>query len=267
MHDFLVLVQARTGSSRFPGKVLKEVCGKPVLIHQLERISGCKHEVKIVVITSENANDDVIVDLCEQYNYLVVRGSEEDVLARHFKAAKYFGYNWIIKIPSDCPLIDPNIIDLVIDDFINLGADFDYFSNLHPATFPDGNDVEIMSYKALKRAFQEAQKPLEREHTTPFFWENPNQFKIGNYVWQTGLDYSMSHRFTLDYPEDLEFIMQVYENLFNTNPLFSLEDILKLLKDQPEIFELNKKLAGVNWYRNHLGELKTIHKNSTKDHE
>lgn len=263
--EFLILVQARTGSSRLPNKVLLEVQGKPILIHQLERIKASKFHPKIVVITSQHPKDDIIEELSIHYGYHVFRGSEEDVLARHFHAATFYGYKWIVKIPSDCPLIDPLVIDLVLDNFLSSGKHFDYFSNLHPATFPDGHDVEIMHIEALKKAFIMAKKPLEREHTTPFFWENPQLFRIGNYVWETGLNYSMSHRFTLDYPQDWEFIRTIYDKLYPIKPLFGISDILKLLHEEPAIYQINAELAGVNWYRNHLDELKTIDHTLTKN--
>jgi len=265
--EFLVLVQARTGSTRLPNKVMMEVCGKPILIHQLERIRASKYRPKVVVISTENPIDDPLIEMCQSQGYLTFRGSEVDVLSRHYLAAKLFAYKWIVKIPSDCPLIDPKVINDVFDAFHAEGANFDYYSNLHPATYPDGHDVEIMHFEALKKANKEAQKPLEREHTTPYFWENPSLFKIGNFVWPVGKDLSMSHRFTLDYPQDWEFIRTVYEKLYVTNPLFGLQDILTLLANEPAIYQLNADLAGVNWYRNHLDELTTIDENSTKLYE
>lgn len=263
--EFLILVQARTGSSRLPNKVLLEVQGKPILIHQLERIKASKFPSKIVVITSENSKDDIIEQICIKYGYLVFRGSEEDVLARHYYAATFYGFNWIVKIPSDCPLIDPKVIDQVFEAFLSSELHYDYFSNLHPASFPDGNDVEIMHIEALKKAFSYAKKSLEREHTTPYFWENPSLFCLGNYAWETGLDFSMSHRFTLDYPQDWEFISTVYNKLYPINPTFSLIDILQLLEENPSIYQINAELAGVYWYRNHLDELKTINHTFTKN--
>jgi spore coat polysaccharide biosynthesis protein SpsF len=116
----------------------------------------------------------------------------------------------------------------------------------------------------LETAWNEAKKPLEREHTTPYFWENHDKFRIGNVVWETGLNYAMSHRFTLDYPEDLTFIEKVYNRLYPLNPHFNLRDILDLLTFEPAILEINRSLAGVNWYRNHLAELKTITPDQTK---
>lgn len=265
LDEFLILVQARTGSTRLPNKVLLEVLGKPILIHQLERIKASKFQPKIVVITSQHPNDDVIEELSILNGFQVFRGSEEDVLARHFHAATFYGYKWIVKIPSDCPLIDPVVIDRVFDAFLSSGKQYDYFSNLHPATYPDGNDVEIMHIEALKKAYNHAKKPLEREHTTPYFWENPSLFSLGNYAWETGLDFSMSHRFTLDYPKDWEFISTVFNKLYPINPTFSLIDILQLLEENPSIYQINAELAGVNWYRNHLDELKTINHTFTKN--
>jgi spore coat polysaccharide biosynthesis protein SpsF len=114
-------------------------------------------------------------------------------------------------------------------------------------------------------AWREAEKPFEREHTTPFFWEQRERFRIGSVVWETGLDYSMSHRFTIDYKEDYDFIKRVYDELYSESNLnFSLNDILNLLEQKPEIYNINAKFAGVNWYRNHIGELKTVSQKETK---
>jgi spore coat polysaccharide biosynthesis protein SpsF len=121
-----------------------------------------------------------------------------------------------------------------------------------------------MSLKTLQTAWTEAKRAFEREHTIPFIWENPDKFKIGNVTWETGLDYSMTHRFTIDYEEDYKFIKQVYDELYTDKSLFSLDDILNLLKVKPEIKKINEKYAGVNWYRHHLNELKTIKASQTK---
>ena len=149
-------------------------------------------------------------------------------------------------------------IDKVLKDYIEHQDNFDFVSNLHPPSYPDGNDVEVVSMSALKDAWQNAVRVLEREHTTPYLWENPDKFKIGNVLWESGKNYSKSHRFTIDYPEDYHFIKKVYDELFDENRIFTLEDILELLERKPEIKNINSKYAGINWYRNHLDELKTI---------
>lgn len=263
-NNILILVQARISSSRFPGKVLKEIQGKPILIHQLDRIAQIKTKTKLVVITSDQSSDDILVQVVKDYGYEVFRGSMDDLLDRHYQAALVYGAKIIVKIPSDCPLIDPKIIDQVLGYYLTSGSKFDFVSNLHPASYPDGNDVEVMSFSALKNAWKQAKKPLEREHTTPYFWENPDKFSIGNFGWESHLKLDMSHRFTLDYAEDFEFIKHVYDRLFPGNKNFSLQDILDLLEQEPQLMELNEMYAGVNWYRHHLDELKTIDSSQTK---
>ena len=265
MHNsILILVQARMTSSRFPGKVLKEVQGKSILIHQLDRIAQKKTETKLVVITSDQESDNILAQVVKEHGYDVFRGSMDDLLDRHYQAALYYGAQVVVKIPSDCPLIDPQVIDRVLGYYLENNSQFDFVSNLHPATYPDGNDVEVMSFSALKNAWKHATKSLEREHTTPYFWENQDKFSIGNVSWESGLKLDMSHRFTLDYPADFEFIKAVYDRLFPENENFTLQDILDLLDREPELMNLNEKYAGVNWYRHHLDELKTIDSSQTK---
>lgn len=252
------LIQARRASSRLPDKILKEVLGKPILLHMLERVKASKLKGELIVITTNEPDDEIIVQLCIQNNINCFKGHSTNLLDRHYQAALYYEADAVVKIPSDCPLIDSKIIDEVLQYYISHSIDFDYVSNLHPASWPDGNDVEIMSFKTLEKAWKEASKDFEREHATPYIWENPDKFKIGSVLWNTGLDYSTSHRWTLDYPEDFEFIKKVYEELYPTNPHFTLEDILQLLLQKPNIADINKTHAGEYWYKNHLGELKNI---------
>lgn len=261
----LTLIQARRGSSRLPDKVSLDLCGRPLLVRQVERVQQAKLAGRVAVITTTDASDDALVEMCQNYGIEVFRGSALDLLDRHYRAALHFGETeGVVKIPSDCPLIDPAIIDKVLGVYKETAGQYDFVSNLHPATYPDGNDVEAMTFAALETAWREAERPLEREHTTPFFWENPDRFRLANVTWETGLDYSMSHRLTIDYPADYEFIKAVYEALYPTNLNFGLDEILALLKQRPDIYALNADLAGVNWYRNHLDELKTVDAGNTK---
>ncbi|MBK9256040.1 MAG: glycosyltransferase family protein [Saprospiraceae bacterium] len=262
MNKVLTVVQARCGSMRFPGKILMPVLGESLLFRMMERLSFSELKGEIVIATTDQPQDDLIQKLCDRNNWNCFRGNETDLLDRHYQAAKNYGADIVLKIPSDCPLIDYRIIDQVITVYLN--GNFDYVSNLHPASFPDGNDVEVMSFETLERAWLCADKDFEKEHTTPYVWERPDQFRIGNYVWERGKDLSMSHRFTIDYPEDYEFIKAVFEVLYPANPSFSLTDILHLLDLRPDIFQLNHHFAGVNWYRNHMNELKTIDYSQTK---
>ena len=229
-----------------------------------ERVKAAKLIDDIVIATTKDVSDNKVEELCKLENIKYFRGNTEDLLDRHFEAAVNFGATDLVKIPSDCPLIDPGVIDKVLQFYISNKNKYDYVSNLHPATFPDGNDVEVMPIKTLEIAFNESTLQMEREHMTPYIWENPHRFRLGNVKWESGDDYSMTHRFTIDYYEDYLFIKRIYEELYNKNKLFTLKDILKLLKEKPEIMEINKKYAGVNWYSKHLNDLKTITINQTK---
>jgi len=260
----VVVVQARSGSTRLPGKILKHICGKPVLILQLERILAATTPFQLVVATTTDSIDDPIEEICKENKILCYRGHPTDLLDRHYNAALQLRAEAVVKIPSDCPLIDPAVIDKVLKFYLENQEKYDFVSNLHPATYPDGNDVEIMPFQILEIAFKEAQKDFEREHTTPFIWDQPERFRIGNVVMENGLDLSMSHRFTIDYIEDYEFIKAVFDELYEKNKLFSLKDILDLLERRPDIKNINKKYCGVNWYRKNINELKTINLSQTK---
>ena len=207
MNKVLTIVQARMASTRLPGKVLMPLGGKTLLEVMLERLRRSALCGTIVVATTEEMQDDVIVSLCKTSDCLYFRGDSYDLLDRHYRAAMHFEADIVVKIPSDCPLIDFRIVDAVLEYF--LANSFDYVSNLHPASFPDGNDVEVMSMHALRKAWLKAERDFEREHTTPYIWEHPDKFSIGNYLWPDSRDLSMSHRFTIDYPEDYAFINRV----------------------------------------------------------
>ena len=230
----------------------------------IERLQMISHKATIVIATSEEAADDTIEQEADAMNIPCFRGSLNNLLDRHYQVGKKYSATTVLKIPSDCPLIDPEIIDETLDFYFENKGDYDFVSNLHPATFPDGNDVEIMTMECLEKTWKEASRTLELEHTTPYIWENPGKFRMANVAWKTGLDYSMSHRFTIDYEADYLFIKRVFEELYPENPGFSCDDILTLLNRQPDIYQINAQYAGVNWYRNHLNELKTISSEQTK---
>lgn len=261
----VTVVQARMGSSRLPGKVLRPLCGKPLLARLVERVKMATLVGTVVIATTTDAADDPIEALCHEEGYFCFRGHPTDLLDRHYRAGWQFDADIVVKIPSDCPLIDPRLIDRVLAAFLDAPERYDYLSNLHPATYPDGNDVEVMTMPALETAWIEASRSLEREHTTPYFWENPDRFRLGNVTWETGLDYSMSHRWTIDYKADYCFIQNIYAELYPHNPQFGLNDILQLLARQPQLAAINQHLAGVNWYRHHLSELKTVNATMTRE--
>lgn len=261
----LIVIQARTGSRRLPNKVLMPVAGAPLLQRMLERVQCVSGKVEFVVATTDDVSDDPIRKLCKRVGMPVYSGHPTDLLDRHYRAATAAKADLIVKIPSDCPLIDPAVIERVLRYHRKSLHHFDYVSNLHPATYPDGNDVELMTMECLETAWREAQKGFEREHTTPFIWERPERFSIGNVEWESGLDYSMTHRWTIDYLEDYLLIKTVYDALWtHIHPSFSMYEILTFLDQHPEVKELNAMYTGVNWYRDHLADLRTISAAQTK---
>ena len=239
-----IFIQARMGSTRMPGKVLEEVNGIPILVRTYNRIRRCDLAKNVAIIASTNKKDDQIENVCKKYSLPLFRGSEEDLLDRHYKAALFYGSEYVFKIPSDCPFSDVEIINKVL----KMSDKFDYVSNYHPPTFPDGLDVEGAQFKILQNAWKFAKKKHEREHTFPFIWDNPDKYKIGNLLNKKG-NMFIIRRWTIDYPEDMKFIKEVYKK-FSYRDYFGFEEILDLLKTKPEISKINSKYNGINWYRN-----------------
>ncbi|HVN75928.1 MAG TPA: glycosyltransferase family protein [Thermoanaerobaculaceae bacterium] len=260
----VTVVQARMGSTRLSGKVLKPLAGSTVLGRMLERVLSARLVGTVAVATTTEPEDDAVVSACTEIGVLCLRGHPTDLLDRHLRVAETFQAEAVAKIPSDCPLIDPAVIDRVLETYLTTGARYDYVSNLHPATYPDGNDVEVMSVRALRTAWHEARRPFEREHTTPYLWENPDKFRIGNVEWETGFDLSMSHRLTLDYGEDYDLVARVFDALYSGNPTFGVQEIVDFLIANPDVYALNARYRGVNWYWRHLDELKAVSPRETR---
>jgi len=254
----VAIVQARMTSERLPGKVLMNILGKPVLWHVVTRLNGSELIEKVVVATTTNETDIPIIRFCDEMGIGVYAGSEENVLDRYYKAASHFSATVIVRMTADCPLIDPKIVDRVIQHYLENKDKFDYVSTNHPTTFPDGLDTEAFSFEALEKAWKNAKKQYEREHVTPYIWDQPEKFRIGNV--ENDEDLSATERWTLDYEEDLEFVRAIYANLYKEGKIFGMEDVLKLLKKKPELRDINKKYLGFNWYalQKHLDELRTV---------
>jgi spore coat polysaccharide biosynthesis protein SpsF len=257
-NPLLILVQVRTGSSRLPGKVLLPLGGRPLFARMWERVTAANVNATFGVITTTDPSDDPVEALCQEMGARCYRGDVNDLLDRHYQAWKLWGGDAIVKIPSDCPLIDPKIIERVLSFYEANRERFDYVSNLHPQSYPDGNDVEVMSAQALERAWNEAKAPFQREHTTPYFWDNPELFRVGNVLWETGLDLSTTHRWTLDYAEDYELIRHVFDSLYPKSPLFGVADIVDYVASHPEVRAVNQRHLGYVWYHKHEDELKTL---------
>ena len=256
------IIQARISSSRLPAKILLPGYNKPLLFHLIERVSRSKKIDKIVIATSQNPLDDLLYDLCVIKGINVFRGSLNNLLERYYKCAKKFEADHIVRITSDCPLIDPKIIDEVISNYLSF-KDLDYMSNIHPPSYPDGFDIEVFRFEALRKAYRNAKKNFEREHVTPYIWDNLKKFKIKNYSSIKHKDLYDKYRLTLDYKEDFYVIWNIYQKLYPKKKNFDLYDIIKFIKRNSKILQ-NKHLIKVNWYKDHYKKLKTIYKKDVK---
>lgn len=230
----LAILQARMSSSRLHGKVLKPILGEPMLWRQIERLLRSQMIDRLIVATSSDVSDDPIEELCKAKGIYCFRGNLEDVLDRFYHAARPFDPSHIIRLTGDCPVADPALIDQMVD--FHLFGDFDYTSNVIEPSYPDGLDVEIFKFTCLEKAYREATLPSQREHVTPFIYQQPALFNLGSYKNET----DFSHlRWTVDESSDFELITFIYEQLYSNNPMFDTSDILNLLDRFPEKKTMN----------------------------
>lgn len=227
----VAIIQARTGASRLPGKVLKEVLGKPLLAYQLERVRNCSNIDQILVATTKQKSDDRIVTLCEKMDIYSYRGSEHDVLDRYYKAARHVEADIIVRLTADCPLIDPSQIDHVIQNYFPIQHTLQYVSNTIKRTFPRGMDTEVFSFAALKETHVKAKSRLDREHVTRYMVNHPETFTLWNVTYHED---QSQHRWTVDTIEDFMLIKEIIETLYPTKPNFNLEDVLHLFEQFPD---------------------------------
>lgn len=231
----VAIVQARMGSTRLPGKVLKDLAGKTMLVRVAERVSQISQINELLVATTDRPADDVIVEECRKHSIKVSRGDQDDVLDRYYRAAQLAKADVVVRITSDCPLIDPEISGKTIGAFLE--SQPDYASNVITRTYPRGLDTEVASFNALARAWQQARKPYERQHVMPYIYEHPESFKL---LSVTGDEDFSSYRWTVDTAEDLEFVRAVYDH-FGDAP-FQWKHVLSLLVRHPELMELNRSV-------------------------
>lgn len=237
--NVVCIVQARVGSTRLPAKVLKKICGKTVLEHDINRLSDVKNINKIVIATTTLENDDLIVEEASRIGVACFRGSEEDVLSRYYHAAKEHNADVVVRVTSDCPLIDSKVTQDIIEFFLLNLDKYDYVSNTIDRTYPRGLDTEVFSFKSLEKAFSEAVQLRDREHVTPYIWSNKQLFR--NYQYKNNNDYS-NLRWTLDTEEDLTLIKDIYNYLYKTNEKFLMDDILDLYNKHPELNFINNDI-------------------------
>jgi spore coat polysaccharide biosynthesis protein SpsF len=233
------IVQARMGSSRLPGKVMKSLAGKTVLGQLLVRLARARQLDGVVVATTTSPQDDVICAESQKYNVMHFRGSENDVLSRYHGAALACGAEAVARVTSDCPLFDPSVLDqmlAVFRDANRITVTLDYMSNVERRTYPRGLDAEIFTFAALDRSHKEARIESYREHVTPYMHQHPEWFRIGSFSGDVDLS---EYRWTLDTPEDWTLIKTIYDTLSPDGRAFSTADVLKLLKERPELAKLN----------------------------
>lgn len=248
-------IEARMTSSRLPGKVLMEFCGKSNLQHIVERLRKSKYIDEIVVATTANEQDNPIVDLCENIGCKYYRGSEDDVLLRVLETGKSVEADYIVEVTGDCPVIDWRHSDHIIEMFFS--GEYDYASNVLKRTFPRGFDVQFFPLSVLEEVNKITKSPVDHEHVSIYIYTHPEKYKLIN--WEA--DEEMNHpefEITLDTKEDYEFIKQIYEILYTDNPDFSAQDVVRLLINQPEVM---KKLGDTHrkdpfkeqkeWQENH----------------
>jgi len=251
--NIVAIIQARMGASRLPGKVLFDLEGKPVLARIIERVRLSRLINKVLVATTTNSEDLKIAKLCNEMDIEVFCGSENDVLDRYFQAAQSVNAEHVVRITADCPMIDPLVIDEVI--CLYLKNKVDYASNILKETYPDGEDVEVFTFAALKKVWKSAILPSEREHVTPFIKKNKGLFTQANLEYKENLS---SKRWTLDNLEDYEFIKLIYKNLFYKNNWFGMKDVLDFLNENPEIEKINCHIMRNEGYLNSLRNDKII---------
>lgn len=229
----VAIIQVRMGSTRLPGKVLKKLNGISVLECLCDQLNYSRLLNDKIIATTSNSGDDVIVNFCESKGIKCFRGSVNDVLDRYHKCAKKFSINTIIRITSDCPLMDPQVVDDVIDFYLK--NSYDYVNNFYKRTYPYGNDVEIFSLKVLEKVWEKATKPFEREHVTPYIYNNPDEFSLG---WIENKENLSEFHWTVDRKEDLIFVQKIFKKI-SKRPIL-MKDIIDVIKDDPSLLEINK---------------------------
>lgn len=233
------IIQARMGSTRLPNKALINIMGKPILWHVINRLKFSKNLNDIILAIPNTKENDILEKFAKENKIKYFRGSEENVLSRYYGAAKKFNCDIIVRVTSDCPLIDPKVVDMCIERFLSERCD--YISNCFNdrVTFPRGLDVSAFSFVALEKAHQSAIEPYEREHVVPHIWSNKNnEFKIGKTI-RAQPDYARNYRLTVDYPKDLILIREIYRKLYKTNEIIDTLKVISFLDRHPEIAQIN----------------------------
>ena len=236
------IIQARMGSTRLPGKMMRLIQNKTLLELVIKRVKKTEYVDKVILATTSLPDDEILLNQATKYGIDCFIGSPNDVLDRYYQCAKAFQATTVVRITGDCPLIDPVVIDQVIRLYQD--KQVDYSSNFHPPTYPNGLDVEVFSFHALEKAWNEAQLPSEREHVTPYIWKHPALFPSANLAYKENLSHI---RITIDQEEDLITVNQV---VGDKNPEFiSLDDISSRIKNDPSLCSPNSHITRNEGYK------------------
>ena len=233
------IIQARMGSTRLSGKVMKDLYGKTVLAHVIERVKQSELIEDIIIATTDHTKDEVIAEEALRCGVKVFRGSEEDVLSRYYYAARDNNSDVIVRITSDCPLIDSRVVDQIIAYYKYNSYEIvtNASSDLTKRTYRRGLDTEVFSFGMLEQAYHNAKEKYQREHVTPFIYENAQKI----YYYKNETDYS-KYRWTLDTEEDWDLISRIYGYLYQGEHNFYLKDIIEIMEQHQELYEINKNI-------------------------
>lgn len=236
------LIQIRNGSKRLPGKAMKTILGRPIIHYLLERIRAIPSIGVVIVATTSSSKDDQIAIYCDKNHIMINRTNSKYALDAVYHSIKIIHDPYVVKFWGDSPLIDPFLCEDIIKRFEEKFQGYDYISNNHPSTYPEGMQIEIINISALEKVYTANDLTQEdKEHVTPYLWMNPKKFKIGNIEYKKNIH--DQYRIVLDYPEDYKQIKKIIEALYPNNPLFNMEDIMRFLDEHPEIKVINQK-----WY-------------------
>jgi spore coat polysaccharide biosynthesis protein SpsF len=232
-----VILQARITSTRLAAKVLMKICRKPIMQLVIERLRQCKKIDGIILAIPDTKPNDILEEYAKNTGCLYCRGSENDVLSRYYQTAKQYGATDVIRVTADCPLVDPGLVDLMVDRYLKENVDYaaiDVDNN-----FPRGLDAEIFSFATLEKINKDAGRDYEREHVTPYIYEHPELFKILFIEAEKKLK-RPEIRLTVDTREDFNLVKEIFDNLYGEGKLFSAEDIINFLDSRPELLSINK---------------------------
>ena len=249
----VAIIQARMSSTRLPSKVMKPICGKPILWHVVNRLKAAKYLDEVMVATTTHPSDDVIEEWCSLTGVPSYRGSLEDVLERYYGAASKAGARTVVRITADCPLIEPDLVDKAVEKFSegvydHVGVD---------SSFPDGLDCEVFSFEALTKARSDARLASEREHVTPYIWKNPGLFRLGAIKSPEDLSHM---RWTVDDEKDLKLVTEIYEALYRGDDVFHMREILSFLSRNSRLLDINSMTVRNEGYARSLKEDRVVDK-------